>query len=103
MTGYEFETAAKNALVNVLKDEYGKEVSVEDLQFVWYSDVAGNKKCCLYASVMGNLYADVTYNKGAEIMFVSIYRKTTNRILQKEELDIVLHGNQNAQDVVDCT
>lgn len=103
MTSYEFEVAAKNALIKVLKDEYGKETKIEELQFVWFAYVLGNKKCCVYAQAMGNLYAEVTYNAASEEMYLDIYRKTTNRLFAKDELDIVAHRKPVTQDVVNCT
>ena len=43
MTSYEFEVAAKNAVIDIFND-----LRIEDIQLVWFTHTLGNKKCCLY-------------------------------------------------------
>ena len=85
MTSYEFEKAAKNAVIEVLKDEhdiYG--ISIEKLNFVWFSYTLGNMKCLIYSPEMGPKYAEVTYNKAADDMYVDIYQKVSNTKLERD-------------------
>ena len=88
MTSYEFEKAAKNAVCKVM-NKHGVEVTLDQLQFVWFSHVLGNKKCLLYCKEMGNLYAEVTYNNDPETegMYVDIYQKIHNSMVEVSEFD----------------
>lgn len=47
MTSYEFEVAAKNAVVNELKN-YGVETDISRLDFVWFAHELGYKKCTIW-------------------------------------------------------
>ena len=88
MTSYEFEKAAKNAVCKVL-DDHGIKVSLDQLQFVWFAHILGNKKCLLYCREMGNLYAEVTYNADIdnEGMYVDIYQKVHNSKVEVSEFN----------------
>lgn len=75
MTSYEFEVAAKNAVIKVLEENYDIMVSIKDLELVWFTHVVGNKKCLIYGHEMGKMYAEVTYVKDSMTMYVDIYKK----------------------------
>ena len=47
MTSYEFEVAAKNAVLKVLEEEFDILLSIQDLELVWFTHVIGNKKCLI--------------------------------------------------------
>lgn len=87
MTSYEFEKVAKNAVVLVLKREHGIETSLPNLQIVWFTHCLGYKKCCLYSPEIGNKYAEVTYNRDKEELYVDIYEKTMNVKFHKEDFN----------------
>lgn len=70
MTSYEFEVAAKNAVVDLIDG-----AAVQDLQLVWFTHTLGNKKCCIWAPIMGTKYAEVTYSVGQNVMWVDVYEK----------------------------
>lgn len=74
MNSYEFEVAAKNAVIKELA-EMDILVAIQDLQLVWFCHLVGNKKCLLYCPEMGNLYAEVTYVRDGNIMYVDLYEK----------------------------
>lgn len=79
MTSYEFEVAAKNAVLKVLSEEFDILLSIRDLELVWFSHVIGNKKCLIYSREMGTLYAEVTWVKDDMVMYVDMYRKQSHR------------------------
>ncbi len=91
MTSYEFEIAAKNALIKVLKSQYGIDATIDMLNFVWFTHVLGYKKACIYGLVMGKLYAEVTYNLDNDDMYVDVYTKTSNVKFTKDDMDFVAH------------
>lgn len=87
MTSYEFEKVAKNAVIKIMKDKRGIDLKIEDLDFVWFAHELGFKKCTLYAKDMGNYYAEVTYNKGTEELYVDIYLKEINICISKDDFN----------------
>ena len=78
MTSYEFEVAAKNAVVNELKN-YGVETNISELDFVWFAHELGYKKCTIWGIPMGTKYAEVTYNRDKNEIYVDIYQKISNK------------------------
>ena len=62
MTSYEFEKAAKNAVIQTLSEN----ISIDQLDLVWFAHELGYKKCTIWGQPMGNRYAEVTYNRQGE-------------------------------------
>lgn len=87
MTSYEFEKAAKNAVVKIMAEQFGQKVSFRNLQFVWFAHELGYKKCTLYAPELGHYYPEVTYNLAKDEMYVDIYLKQFNTHIPAAELD----------------
>ena len=71
MTSYEFEKAAKNAVIKVLNEN----INISELDLVWFAHELGYKKCTIWGQPMGNKYAEVTYNRDKDEMYVDIYQK----------------------------
>ena len=88
MTSYEFEKAAKNAVVKIMKEKHDLEVKFDNLQFVWFAHELGYKKCTLYAPELGHYYPEVTYNLAKNEMYVDVYLKQSNTHIPGEELDM---------------
>lgn len=78
MSTNDFETLAKNMVIETVKNNYGIEVSMDDLEFVWFAHELGYKKCTLYAKELGDYYPEVTYNKEKNEMYVNVYLKQSN-------------------------
>lgn len=87
MTNYEFEKAAKNAVTDILKNKYNIETSLEKLQIVWFSYTLGFKKCTLYEPGIGSYYAEVTFNRDADEIYVDIYLKQSNTKIPASEFN----------------
>jgi len=51
MSSYEFEVAAKNAVIAALA-ERDILVTIKDLELVWFAHLLGNKKCLIYGREM---------------------------------------------------
>ena len=78
MTSYEFEKLAKNEVIKIMKEKYNIELSIEELEMVWFAHELGFKKCTLYAKKLGHYYPEVTYNRDKNEIYVDIYLKQSN-------------------------
>lgn len=86
MTSYEFEVAAKNAVIEMLAKR-GIDAKIEDLQLTWFTHLLGNKKCMIYGPVMANLYAEITYARDSQITYCDLYQKLDHRELHEWDLN----------------
>ena len=71
MTSYDFEKAAKNAIISVLDEA----IDISQLDIVWFSSSLGYMKCTILGDVMGDKWAEVTYDQCANQINVDIYQK----------------------------
>ena len=85
MTSYDFEKAAKNAVIDVL----GKDIVIDQLDMVWFAHELGYKKCTIWGEPMGNKYAEVTYNRDKDEMYVDIYEKISNTKISSSEFNFI--------------
>lgn len=85
MTSYNFEKAAKNAVIDVL----GKDIVIDQLEMVWFAHELGYKKCTIWGEPMGNKYAEVTYNRDKDEMYVDIYEKISNTKISSSEFNFI--------------
>ena len=85
MTSYEFEVAAKNAVIDAIAWD-GDDPDISALELVWFTHVLGNKKCLIWGRPMGAMYAEVTYNKETGEMYVDVYTKVAHRVLTGDEI-----------------
>lgn len=88
MTSYEFEKAAKNAVCEVLRNQHDLfGIALSEMQMVWFSYQLGAMKATLYCPKMGKYYAEVTYNKVLDEMYVDIYHKVSNTKISRDGFD----------------
>lgn len=88
MSSYEFEKAAKNAVIKLLHDKFKlRGISISDMNFTWFSYQLGGMKCLLYSPKMFDLYAEVTYNKLKDEMYVDIYKKELNTLVPASDFN----------------
>ena len=45
MTSYEFEKVAKNAVIKLMKEKHDIDLTMNELEFVWFAHELGYKKC----------------------------------------------------------
>ena len=83
MTSYEFEKAAKNAVIQTLSEN----ISIDQLDLVWFAYKLDYKKCIIWGQPMGNRYAEVTYNRDKNEMYVDIYQKIINNKISSDEFN----------------
>lgn len=89
MTSYEFEKAAKNAVIKTLHENYlfVDEITIDQLELVWFAHELGYKKCTIWGSPMGTKYAEVTYNRDKDEIYVDIYQKIHHVVVPSGEFD----------------
>ena len=85
ITSYNFEKAAKNAVIDVL----GKDIVIDQLEMVWFAHELGYKKCTIWGEPMGDKYAEVTYNRDKDEMYVDIYEKISNTKISSSEFNFI--------------
>lgn len=91
MTSYEFEKIAKNAVIKIMKEEYGIELTMQELEFVWFAHELGYKKCTLWAQKLGHYYPEVTYNRDNNELYVDIYLKQLSAYISPWDFDTEVH------------
>lgn len=91
ITSYEFEVIAKNAVIKIMKEQYGIDLQINELEFVWFAHELGFKKCTLYAEKLGHYYPEVTYNRDKDELYVDVYLKQSNTCIQASEFDYDVH------------
>ena len=85
MTSYDFEKAAKNAVISVLDES----IDISQLDIVWFTSSLGYKKCTIWGEQMGDKYAEVTYNRDKDEMYVDIYEKISNTKISSSEFNFI--------------
>ena len=83
MRSYDFEKAAKNAVIDVL----GEDIVIDQLEMVWFAHELGYKKCTIWGEPMGNKYAEVAYNRDKDEMYVDIYQKIISEKIQSSDFN----------------
>ena len=83
MTSYEFEKVAKNAVIQTLNEN----ISIDQLDFVWFAHELGYKKCTIWGQPMGYRYAEVTYNRDKDEIYVDIYQKIIKNKISSDEFN----------------
>lgn len=91
MTSYEFEVAAKNAVIKYFEEALNTEIKINELELVWFAHELGFKKCTIWGKKMNRYYAEVTYNREAVEMYLDIYEKIVNQRISVSDFDVVAH------------
>lgn len=91
MTSYEFEVAAKNAVIEALHEQYGIEVVIGDLHLVWFSHIVGHKKCLLRSEKAEGIVAEVTWAYDSQTLYVDLYKKCRSTMIPGFAVDSAAH------------
>jgi hypothetical protein len=89
MTSYEFEVAAKNAVIKTIRQRYGEDYIIGDIQTVWFAHVLGYKKAIMIDNGPNLRLYEVTYNKHQNELYVDAYVKESNDLIV--DIDPVVH------------
>ena len=90
MQSYEFEVKCKNALIKILKEKYGEELTIKDLHLVLFAKALDNFKCTIIDLRPNQRYYELTFNGAKNELYVDVYDKQFNIAVKGDELsDIV--------------
>lgn len=78
MTSYEFEVAAKNAVIKIAKERYGEDYDITGVQMVWFAHILGYKKAILIDMGENLRLYEVTYNRDKNELYLDAYEKEEN-------------------------
>ncbi len=92
MNSYEFCVAAKNAIIQKVKEIYNEDYKIEDIQVVWMVHLLGFKKGIYIDNGKNNRIYEVTYNRDRNEMYVDMYEKRINAVISGTEIDITAHS-----------
>lgn len=92
MTSYEFEVAAKKAIIASVKDRYEETFNIEDISVVWMTHVMGFKKGIFIDNGENSRMYEVTYNRDRDEMYVDMYVKDRNYVVKYIRNEVVYHG-----------
>lgn len=91
MMSYEFEVAAKNALIEFIQNKYGEAFNIHEIHLVSFMHVLGNKKATLIDSGANERYYEVTYDKDKDALYIDAYQKEWHIRIPGGELDFTAH------------
>lgn len=89
MTSYEFEVAAKNAVIKIVRKLYGEEYDISGIQMVWFAHVLGFKKAILIDMGENVRLYEVTYNRDKNELYLDAYEKEEN--VKIVDIDTTVH------------
>ena len=91
MTSYEFEVAAKNAVIKVIEERFGEYYDIRNIEVVWFAHTLGYKKAILVDMGKNLRIYEATYNRDKDEMYVDSYTKQDNRVFHGHELEPEVH------------
>lgn len=79
----QFRTLAKQQIVRIEREVYGREVNHEDIQMVFLSYVLGQMKATLVvARNTEGRYYEVSYSHLNEKMFIDVYKQVDSIVVK---------------------
>lgn len=87
MTSYQFEVAAKNAVMDVIKKNHNEDFVISDLSFVWFARILGYMKAIVIDNGQNTRLFEVTYNLNKDEMYVDEYDKQTNTVFTADMIE----------------
>lgn len=91
MTSYDFMVAAKNAVIDYFKKTFDKKINIQDLEIVWFAHELGFKKCTIWGRPMDSYYAEITYNKIQDEIYLDVYKKVDKMWIRADGIDTTVH------------
>lgn len=79
MTSKEFINQGQVAVQKIMHESYGINVSVNEIEIVWFNYTLGNMKMLLWAKQFGSFYPEITYNGNRDCIYVDVYAKTIHK------------------------
>lgn len=85
MNSYEFEIAAKNAVIELCKENFNESYDILGIELIHLSTVGKNKKCALMDKGSQQRIYIVTFNNGE--FLVEVYKKDQIRTVPNPDTD----------------
>ncbi len=86
MTMYEFEVAAKNAVIKYCEEKLSETFEIQDISIVWACKTLGNKKAILIDNGNNNRLYECTFNGSRLEMYLDYYEKKENIVIPLAEM-----------------
>lgn len=78
-----FRTLAKQEIVKIEKDMYGRSITHEEIQMVFLSYVLGQMKATLVvAKNTEGRYYEVSYSSISKKMFIDVYKQAGSKVVE---------------------
>ena len=79
----DFQKAAKKAVINAL----GEDINISQLYIVWFASKLESNKCTIFGKVMGDKWAEATYDRCTNQINVDIYQKISSTKISSSEFN----------------
>lgn len=86
MDSYKFQKACKEWLIKYYKENFDKDISIEDIFVVWSCKTLKNNKVLISTNISDNLYVECTHNGNKEETYFDIYKRQENILVDNDEL-----------------
>lgn len=86
MDSYKFQKACKEWLIKYYKENFKKDISIEDIFVVWSCKTLQNNKILISTTVLDGMYVECTYNGDKQETYFDIYKKQENIAVGNGEL-----------------
>lgn len=90
LTQYEFEVAAKNAVMDILKDKI--KLKINEVNIVTYSVIEGNQECIIESKRLYGYLFLAHFSCESGRMYIRTYEHKTSDVLAFESIDIHVKG-----------
>lgn len=78
MDSYKFQKACKEWLIAYYKENFKKDIRIEDVYTVWQCRILQNNKILVSTTVEDGLYIECTRNGDKEETYFDVYKRQVN-------------------------
>nr|WLJ26353.1 MAG: hypothetical protein [Firmicutes phage HS19] len=86
MDSYKFQKACKEWLIAYYKENFKKDISIEDIFVVWSCKTLQNNKILISTTLLDGIYIECTQNGDKQETYFDIYKKRASFMLSNEIL-----------------
>ena len=84
---YKMQIIMKNAIIDYYLEEIGTAITIDNVYVVWYSKTLQNHKALLSTTNEDGLYFECTYNGDKEEMYLDVYEKIKNKVINSKRFN----------------
>lgn len=86
-SSYAFEVASKNAVIRYMREKYGIDLTIKELQLVWFAYAMGNMRAGLYARRLGEYYPEVSYHRDDNQLIIQLHVRVGEERINSDQFD----------------